>query len=207
MKRARMVVLLSGEGRTLENFFERIAAGELPVEVVLVLSSRADAFGLERARRRGVPTALVERARFADDRSLSAAIVERLAEAPPDLVSLAGFVHLFHYPPEYRGKVLNIHPALLPAFGGKGLYGSRVHRAVLASGAKVSGCTVHYADETYDAGPIILQRVVPVSDDETVESLARKVFAEECLAYPEAIRLHVAGRLAIEGNRVRVRPA
>jgi formyltetrahydrofolate-dependent phosphoribosylglycinamide formyltransferase len=204
--RPRLAVLVSGGGRTLENLFERIEAGRLPVEIPLVLGSRAGAFGLERARRRGVATALVERAAFDDDRSFSEALARALLPASPDLVALAGFVHLFLFPPSLRGKVMNVHPALLPSFGGKGFFGERVHRAVLESGAKVSGCTVHYATHAYDAGPIILQRTVPVLDDDSPSSLAARVFEAEREAYPEAIRLHIEGRLRVEGNRVRVLP-
>ncbi|HET6203940.1 MAG TPA: phosphoribosylglycinamide formyltransferase [Planctomycetota bacterium] len=206
MTRPRLAVLVSGGGRTLENLFERIEAGRLPVEIPLVLGSRAGAFGLERARRRGVATALVERAAFDDDRSFSEALARALLPASPDLVALAGFVHLFLFPPSLRGKVMNVHPALLPSFGGKGFFGERVHRAVLESGAKVSGCTVHYATHAYDAGPIILQRTVPVLDDDSPSSLAARVFEAEREAYPEAIRLHIEGRLRVEGNRVRVLP-
>jgi phosphoribosylglycinamide formyltransferase-1 len=122
----------------------------------------------------------------------------------PDLVCLAGWLHLVPIPDDFRHRVLNIHPALLPAFGGKGMYGRHVHEAVLAYGAKVSGCTVHFADNEYDHGPIVLQRVVPVLDDDTPETLAERVFEQECLAYPEAIRLFAAGRLRVEGRRVRV---
>ena len=117
---------------------------------------------------------------------------------------MAGFLQLVLIPEDFRNRVFNIHPALIPAFCGKGYYGHRVHEAVLASGAKVSGCTVHFADNEYDHGPIIVQRTVPVLDDDTAETLAQRVFVEECEAYPEAIRLFAEGRLRIEGKRVRI---
>jgi phosphoribosylglycinamide formyltransferase-1 len=120
----------------------------------------------------------------------------------PDAVCLAGWLHLVRIPPDFRHRVLNIHPALLPAFGGKGMYGRHVHEAVLASGAKVSGCTVHFADDTYDTGPILVQKAVPVLDDDTPETLASRVFAAECDAYPEAIRLVGEGRIEVIGRRV-----
>ncbi len=206
MSRPRLAVLVSGGGRTLENLFARIEAGTLRAEIALVVGSRPGIHGLERARRRGVPSFVVERAAFADDRSFSEALAAALLPADPDLVVLAGFVHLFLFPQRLRWKVMNIHPALLPAFGGKGFYGEKVHRAVLESGAKVSGCTVHYATHAYDAGPIVLQRTVRVLDDDTPASLAARVFEAECEAYPEAISLHLEGRLTVEGDRVRILP-
>ena len=120
----------------------------------------------------------------------------------PDLVCFAGWLHLLPIPPDFRHRVLNIHPSLLPAFGGKGMYGHYVHEAVLAYGAKVSGCTVHYADDTYDTGPILVQRCVPVNDGDTPDALAARVFQAECEAYPEAIRLIAEGRVTVQGRRV-----
>jgi folate-dependent phosphoribosylglycinamide formyltransferase PurN len=120
----------------------------------------------------------------------------------PQLVCLAGWLHLLPIPPDFHQRVLNIHPALLPAFGGKGMYGHHVHEAVLSYGAKVSGCTVHFADNTYDTGPILVQRCVPVLDGDTPDALAARVFAAECEAYPEAIRLMAEGRVKVEGRRV-----
>jgi phosphoribosylglycinamide formyltransferase-1 len=118
---------------------------------------------------------------------------------------MAGFLQLLDIPPDFEHRVMNIHPALIPAFCGKGYHGAHVHRAVLEAGVKVSGCTVHFADNQYDHGPIILQQVVPVKDDDTPESLAARVFEAECTAYPEAIRLFAEGRLEVQGRRVRVR--
>ncbi|MCI0703467.1 MAG: phosphoribosylglycinamide formyltransferase, partial [Planctomycetia bacterium] len=120
----------------------------------------------------------------------------------PDLVCFAGWLHLLPIAPDFHHKVLNIHPALLPAFGGKGMYGHHVHEAVLNYGAKVSGCTVHFADDTYDTGPILVQRAVPVKEEDTPDTLAARVFAAECEAYPEAIRLIAEGRVTVQGRRV-----
>lgn len=190
----RLAVLLSGGGTTLQNLIDRIAAGRLAARIVGVVSSRADAFGLERARRAALPASVVEKGN-----------PERVWEAvrgfEPDLVCLAGWLNLLPIPPDFRGKVLNIHPALLPAFGGKGMYGLRVHEAALAAGVKVSGCTVHFADDTYDTGPILVQRCVPVLASDTPESLAARVFAAECEAYPEAIRRIAEGKVRIDGRR------
>ncbi|HEY8506495.1 MAG TPA: phosphoribosylglycinamide formyltransferase [Gemmataceae bacterium] len=200
----RLAVLLSAGGTTLQNLIDRIADGRLRAEIVRVVASRADAFGLERARRAGIPAVAVPRRDFPDARSFSDAIFRHCRESGADLVCLAGFLQYIHIPPDFALRVMNIHPALLPAFGGKGMYGHHVHEAVLEYGAKVSGCTVHFADEQYDHGPVIVQRPVPVLDDDTPETLAERVFAEECEAYPQAITWFAQGRLRVEGRRVRV---
>ncbi len=199
-----IAVLISGSGRTLQNLLDRIRDGALPARVAVVVSSKEDAYGLARAREAGVPAAVVPRKRYVDDASFSGAVLAEVLPHAPGLVAMAGLIHRVLMPRELDGRVMNIHPALLPMFGGKGFYGERVHRAVIESGAKVSGCTVHFVDEHYDHGPIVLQRTVPVLDDDTPHTLGDRVFAEECVAYPEAIRLFAEGRLRIEGRRVRV---
>ncbi|MBM4033280.1 MAG: phosphoribosylglycinamide formyltransferase [Planctomycetes bacterium] len=204
MKHLKLAVLLSGSGRTLENFFTQIAEGKLDAEVVVVGSSRPDAYGLERARQRGVPTFVVPSRKHRDTASFSRAVLAQLAPYDFDLLLLAGFMCLITIPPELEGRVMNIHPALIPAFCGKGFYGHHVHEAVLHSGARISGCTVHFVDNVYDHGPIIVQKAVPVLDDDTPDTLAARVFEQECVAYPEAVRLFGEGRLRIEGRRVRV---
>jgi formyltetrahydrofolate-dependent phosphoribosylglycinamide formyltransferase len=201
----RVGVLLSGSGRTLQNLLDLAASGELPIRIEIVIASRPDAYGLERAKAAGVPTCVVERRGTSTD-AFSARITEALVAARVELVCLAGFLSLWHVPPAFIGKVMNIHPALLPRFGGKGFHGRHVHRAVLAAGCEESGCTVHFADNEYDHGPIIVQRTVPVLDDDTEETLAARVFAEELIAFPDAIRWFAENRLRIEGNRVRVLP-
>jgi formyltetrahydrofolate-dependent phosphoribosylglycinamide formyltransferase len=198
-------VLLSGNGTTLQNLLDHTAAGSLPAEVVLVVANRPDAFGLQRAERAGVPAYVVERGDHGSREEFSHAIFDLCRRHRADLVCLAGFLQLLVIPDDFYSRVLNIHPALIPAFCGKGFYGRHVHEAVLAYGAKVSGCTVHFADNVYDHGPIVLQRVVSVLDDDTPEALAGRVFEQECKAYPEAIRLFAEGRLRVEGRRVRSR--
>ncbi len=185
----RLAVFLSGSGRTLENFFSEIAAGRLPAEIVAVVSSRSDAFGLQRAKNHGVPAFVVPAKEHKDAASLGRAAFAAVEPFRPDLVALAGWNHLVEIPKAYERRVLNIHPALLPAFGGKGYYGMKVHEAVIRSGAKESGCTVHFADNLYDHGAIVLQRNVPVLPGDTPDALAHRVFEEECRAYPEAIRI------------------
>lgn len=202
----RLAVLLSGSGRTLENLLGCVARGELPARVEVVVSSREGVRGVDIARAAGLPVAVVRRGQFTSVEAFSDAVWAAVAPYDVDLVVLAGFLAKLAIPPAYEGRVMNIHPSLLPLFGGRGFYGDRVHRAALEAGVKVSGCTVHFVDEHYDAGPIILQRCVPVLDDDTPEALASRVFAEECRAYPEAIRLFAEGRLRIEGRRVRVLP-
>jgi phosphoribosylglycinamide formyltransferase 1 len=200
----RLAVLLSGSGTTLQNLLDRIASGLLRADIAVVVSSKADAFGLTRARRANLPSFVVERSSCASRVELSDRIFAHCRHAGVDLVCLAGFLQLLHIPEDFVNRVLNIHPALIPAFCGKGYHGLAVHRAALGMGVKVSGCTVHYADNEYDHGPIVSQRVVPVLDDDTPESLAARVFAAECEAYPQAIQWFAQGRLRVEGRRVRL---
>jgi phosphoribosylglycinamide formyltransferase 1 len=202
----RVAVLLSGGGTSLQNLIDRGADGHLAARVVVVVASRADAFGLERARQAGIPAVVVARKAHADVTQFNDALHAALEPHAPDLVVLAGFLSLFEPRARYAGRVMNIHPALIPAFCGAGFYGHRVHDAVIAAGVKVSGCTVHFADEHYDHGPIILQGCVPVLDDDTADSLAARVLALEYELYPQAIQLFAEGRLAIDGRRVRIRP-
>ena len=199
-----LAVLLSGAGRTLENLLATIARGELDARVAAVIGSRPGLRGLAVAEAHGLPAIAVDRRRYADDAAFTAAVFAALAPHAPGLLVLSGFLRRLVIPPAWRGRIVNIHPSLLPAFGGRGFYGRHVHEAVLAYGVKISGCTVHFVDDEYDHGPIILQRAVPVRDGDTPDSLAARVFAAECEAYPEALRLYAAGRLALDGRRVRV---
>ena len=200
----RLAVLLSGGGRSLQNLLDRIADGRLKAQVALVVSNRNDAGGLERGERAGIPTAVAERKDFSSREEFSRHIFDLCTAAKVDLVCLAGFLQLLHIPDDYLGRVLNIHPSLIPAFCGKGFYGHHVHEAALAYGVKVSGCTVHFADNVYDHGPIVLQRVVPVLDEDTPDILAARIFEQECEAYPEAIQLFAEGRLRVTGRRTRI---
>jgi phosphoribosylglycinamide formyltransferase 1 len=200
----RLAVLVSAGGTTLQNLLDRIADRRLAARIELVIGSRPDAYALERARRAGVPTALVARKAFASRDAFSAANFDLCRRCGADLVCLAGYLQLLTIPDDFRHRVLNVHPALLPAFGGLGMYGHHVHEAVLAHGAKVSGCTVHFADNEYDHGPIVVQKAVPVLDDDDADALAQRIYGQECEAYPEAIALFAAGRLRVEGRRVRV---
>jgi len=180
-----LAVLLSGGGRTLMNLHQRIVEGSLRAAIHVVVSSRADAPGVEKARRAGLPVVVVERRGLTAEAFDDA--VTRAVEGA-DLVCMAGFLSLWRIPQAWTGRVINIHPALLPEFGGKGMYGHRVHEAVLAAKKRESGCTVHLCDNEYDHGPILVQRRVLVLADDTSESLAARVFEAECIAYPEAIQ-------------------
>ncbi len=201
----RIAVLISGGGTTLKNLIERIRDRRLRVEIALVVSSSPDARGLQFARDAEIPTAVVHSKCFASQEEFSGAILNACRGARADLVVMAGFLKRVTIAEDFANRVTNIHPGLIPAFCGHGFYGHRVHQAVLDYGAKISGCTVHFADNQYDHGPVILQRAVPVLDDDTAETLAARVFEAECEAYPEAIQLIAEGRVAIEGRKVRIR--
>lgn len=203
----RLGVLISGGGRSLQNFIDLSEAGRLKARVVKVVSSRRDAGGLERARSHGIPAAVVRRRDFEGTEAFSDAVTAELAAEDVELVAMAGFLSLYRIPDRYAGRVMNIHPALLPSFGGHGCYGERVHRAVLECGCKVTGCTVHFADNEYDNGPIIVQKAVEVREGDDAHTLAARVFEAEKEAYAEAVNLFAEGRLRIVGTRVEVLPA
>ncbi len=199
--------LVSGGGTTVKNIHELVGAGELDIEIAAVIASRPGTRAVVRAREWGVPNAVVARKECSDAAEFGRRITAVLDANQVGLVCLAGFLSLYPIPPQYEGKVLNIHPALIPAFCGKGYYGHHVHEAVVRSGVKVTGCTVHFADNEYDHGPIVVQRAVPVRFEDDADAVAARVFEQECIAYPEAIRLFAEGRLDVSDNRVRIRPA
>lgn len=206
--KTKLAVLISGTGRTLKNFIDLAAEGELPVDIRLVVSSTAKASGLQHAVSAGIPTVVVKRSGFpagaAGDKPYGDATFAACREAGVDYVAMAGFLKLAPVPDDFAGRVVNIHPALIPSFCGPGMYGHRVHQAVLDAGVKVTGCTVHFVDNEYDAGPIIWQQPVPVFDDDTAETLAARVFEVEKEAYPHVLKLLAAGRIKLEGRRVTI---
>jgi phosphoribosylglycinamide formyltransferase 1 len=204
MRPVRLAVLLSGEGTSLENLFEHIEAG-LPARIEVVLSSRSGAGGLARAERRGVPARAIPRRDHPSVTAFNDALHAALEGYEIELVALLGFLSPFEPRQRFAGRVINVHPALIPAFAGKGYYGHRVHEAVLEAGVKVTGATVHFADDEYDHGPIILQEAIAVREDDTAETLAQRVQALERRLVPEAIRLFAEGRLTVEGRRVRIK--
>ena len=188
----KAAVLLSGSGRTLQNFFAKIEAGELPLEIAAVVSSRAGVRGLDIARQHGVPAASFRRKDYTDKVAHNEAINAWLKDHSPDLIILAGYLSYYIKPAGFDGPIVNIHPALLPKYGGQGYYGDRVHEAVLAARESVTGCTVHLVDEVYDNGQILGQQEVPVMPGDDVEALAARVFAAECELYPAVLSRLVA---------------
>ena len=199
-----VAVLISGGGTTLRNLLEKIDAGELDVAVRLVISSSPDATGLTYAQRPGIEQQVVRRADFSDQSEFSRAIFDHCRSAGVEYVVMGGFLKRVAIPADFENRVVNIHPGLIPAFCGQGFYGHHVHEAVLKYGVKLSGCTVHFADNQYDHGPVILQQAVEVRDDDTPDTLAARVFEAECEAYPAALALLAAGRVTVEGRRVRI---
>lgn len=201
----RLGILLSGGGRTMVNLAKCISDGQLSADIVTVISSLSTVAGVDRARELGIEPHIVRKKDYPDIDELSDSIVRVLDDAQVDLVLLCGWMVLWKIPERYENRVMNIHPALLPAFGGHGMYGHHVHEAVLKRGCKVSGCTVHFATNEYDAGPIIVQRTCPVLEGDDPDSLAARVFEQECKAYPQAIRLFAQGRLTIRDGLVFVK--
>ncbi|MEQ8210878.1 MAG: phosphoribosylglycinamide formyltransferase [Lacipirellulaceae bacterium] len=199
-----IAVLLSGGGRTLANILEHTKAEQLPVDVRLVISSTAKAGGLNIAEEAGIPTSVFDRSEYDSDLSYGEAIFAACREAEVDYVVMAGFLKLAPVPKDFAGRVVNIHPSLIPAFCGHGMYGNRVHQAVLDYGAKVTGVTVHFVDNEYDNGPIIWQQPVPVFDNDTADTLAARVFETEKDAYPHVLKLLAAGRVKLEGRKVTI---
>lgn len=206
----RIAVLVSGHSRgsNMQAMIDACQRGEIDGQVVLVIGTRWEAPALQRAQQAGVRTRVVS-PRHLSEEEYAQRLLHTLKEAQVDLVCLAGYMRLLPAPvvQAYAGRVMNIHPALLPLFGGKGMYGERVHQAVLETGMKVSGCTVHFVDEQYDTGPIIIQRCVPVEEGDTWETLAARVLVQEHQAYVQAVKLFAEGRLRIEGRCVHILPA
>ena len=188
------------------NLAQRSLRGDLPADIGLVLASNEKAAGVAKARDLNLHAEVVVRKEYADPATFSDRVFELVRDAGCDLICLAGFLSLLVIPEDFDGRVLNIHPSLLPAFGGKGMHGRHVHEAVIASGAKISGCTVHLADNQYDTGPILLQRSCPVLHDDTPESLAARVFTEECEAYPQVVAAFAQARVRVEGQRAWIAP-
>jgi len=198
----RLGILISGGGRTMTNIDKAIKAKKLSAQIVSVICSRREIKGVDLSRQIGFEPDIIRVKDYPDVESFSQKIIDILDAARVDLVIQAGWLCLWRIPVRYENRVMNIHPALLPAFGGQGMWGHHVHEAVLKAGCKVSGCTVHFCTNQYDQGPIIVQRTCPVLNDDTPDTLADRVFEQECLAYPEAIQLYAEGRLVVENGKV-----
>jgi phosphoribosylglycinamide formyltransferase-1 len=199
-------VLASGGGTNLQAIIDRAADGRLGAVVAVVISNVEEAFALERARKATIPAVFINPRDFPDRAAFDRAVIEKLRDHGVKLVALAGYMRITsdEFVDAFAGRMMNIHPSLIPAFCGKGMHGLRVHQAALECGVKVSGCTVHFVTKEVDAGPIIIQRCVPVLDDDTPEILSARVLEQEHEAYSEAIHLFAEGRLRVEGRRVRV---
>jgi len=201
----RLGVLISGGGTTLMSILDYIKRGELKAQIAVVISSRSTVTGVEKAANAGLPVKIIRTKDCPDIDRFSKRIGEELVAADVELVIQGGWLCLWKIPPRYENRVMNIHPALLPSFGGKGMWGHYVHEAVLAAGCKVSGCTVHFCTNEYDTGPIIVQRTCEVKDDDTPETLAARVFQQECIAYPQAIKLFAEDKLVIQDGKVKTK--
>lgn len=199
-----IAVFISGGGTTLANLIACQQAGRLDAEIALVLSSSPHAGGLELARQASIPTQTLVKSKFPDERSYSEAMFGLCRQAQVSLVVMAGFLKHVLIPEDFENRVINIHPSLIPAFCGAGMYGRKVHQAVIDFGSRISGCTVHFVDNEYDHGPILLQQACEVADGDSAESLASRVFQHECQALPAAINLIARRRVSIDGRRVRI---
>ncbi len=196
-----IAVLISGSGSNLQAIIDTSEKGEIPCTVGIVISNKADAYGLVRAKKHGIPTEVVDHRSFPGREEFDAKLVEILRGCGAELVCLAGFMRVLTpvFVRAFPNRILNIHPALLPSFPG-----THGPRQALSYGVRFSGCTVHFLDEGVDTGPVIVQAVVPVYDDDTEETLAARILVQEHRIYPMAIRLFFAGKLHLEGRRVKV---
>ncbi|QEG23687.1 phosphoribosylglycinamide formyltransferase [Mariniblastus fucicola] len=201
----KIAVLISGGGTTLKNLIVRIDAGSLDAEIALVVSNNPDAKGLNFAREASIDSKVISHKEFDGRHSFSEAIFDALRASGAELIVMGGFLRQLSIPDDFENRIINIHPSLIPAFCGKGNYGSRVHQGVLDYGCKLTGCTVHFVDDDYDHGPIIAQASVPVESGDDVKSLAARVFAAECELLPSVINRIANGDVSVAGRIVSVR--
>jgi len=206
LPKLKIGVLVSGSGTNLQSIIDKSESGYIPGRVELVISSKSGVYAIERAKNHNIPAYVVAPKNYSTKEDYEDKLIEILQSHNVDLVVLAGFIKVLspHFVQAFAGRIMNIHPSLIPAFCGEGFYGEKVHKAVLDYGVKITGVTVHFVDEGADTGPIILQRAVPVMDDDTVETLAARVLEEEHKIYPEAVKLFAEGRLKVEGRRVKI---
>ena len=201
MREEILGVLCSGRGTNLQSIIAAVESGQIRAKIGLVLTDKPEAKALERAEKAGIPHVCVNRKACADKQEFEENLVAELQKAGVTLVILAGFMRILspYFVRSFKNRIMNIHPSLLPSFGG-----AHAHRDVLAYGVKVSGCTIHFVDEGMDSGPIILQDIVPVLDDDTEDTLAARVLEQEHILYPKAIELYVNGKLEIKGRHVKI---
>jgi len=209
LKPLKVAVLASGGGSNLAALLEAIHAGRLAAEIVLVVSNNADSGALAKAERAGIPARHLSLKKMGSQDALDRALLDAFRQHQVDVIALAGYMKKIGADiiGAYRNRIVNIHPALLPAFGGKGMYGMNVHRAVLDYGCKLTGVTVHLVTEEYDAGPPILQETVPVLQGDTPESLAARVLKVEHTVYAQALQMFAEGRIEVQDRKVVIREA
>ncbi|SHJ68039.1 formyltetrahydrofolate-dependent phosphoribosylglycinamide formyltransferase [Geosporobacter subterraneus DSM 17957] len=207
MSKIRIAVLVSGGGTNLQAVIDQIERGNIPAVIEMVISNRKDAYALERARRHGIESIYIGSKNFPNLKERNYRLEKILEERKIDLIILAGYMQILegHIIEKYRNRIINIHPSLIPSFCGQGFYGEYVHRAVLEYGVKLTGATVHFVDEGADTGPVILQKAVEVQEEDTVESLAKRVLTLEHELLPLAVKLFAEGRLMVEGRKVRIK--
>jgi len=204
----RIGVLVSGGGTNLQAIIDAVASGYIPDAIIsAVISNRKDAYALERARKHGIDAVFVDRAKYSSSEEFNNAILEELASRKVDFICLAGYLMMLSpaVVRKYSGRILNIHPALLPKFGGPGMYGHHVHEAVLKAGETESGCTVHFVDEIYDHGAVILQAKVPVKEGDTPDTLAKRILEQEHRIFPEAVKLFCEDRIELADGKTSIR--
>lgn len=206
MQKVKVGVLVSGTGTNLQALIDGVKRGFLPCEISVVISNKKEAFALKRAEKEGIPGYFIDEKDFREKTDYEKKIVEILKEYRVELVVLAGYLKVLspYFVREFHNKIINVHPSLIPSFCGKGFYGRRVHEEVIKYGVKVTGATVHFVDEGTDTGPIILQKAVPVLDEDTPESLAERVKKVEHEILPLAVKLFAEKRLVIENRRVKI---
>lgn len=202
----KLAVLISGSGTNLQALIDACREPDYPAEVAVVLSNKADAYGLERAKAAGIPTEVISHKDFPSREEFDEAVHEAISGYDPGLVCLAGFMRILSrgFVQKWDGRMINTHPALLPRHGGPGMYGDHVHQAVLDAGDEESGPSIHFVIAAVDQGAVILQRRVPILPNDTVDSLSQRVIAEEHIAYVEAVQLIAENRVQITGNRVKI---
>ncbi len=205
MSKLRLGILVSGGGSNLQSIIDKCESGYIPAEIAIVISSKEGIYALKRAEKHNIPAVTVLPNKYRDRQAYEDELIKILRNYDVGLVVLAGYIRVLspHFIRAYRNRIINIHPALIPSFSGMGYYGAKVHKAVIDYGAKITGATVHFVDEGTDTGPIILQRTVPVEDDDTPETLAARVLKVEHSIYPDAIKLYAEGKLKINGRRVK----
>jgi phosphoribosylglycinamide formyltransferase-1 len=206
VSKQKIAVLVSGSGSNLQALIDAVNAGSIKGQIAIVISDSLDAYALQRAEKQVIPTICIDKKACKAEGEFDARLMNSLAAVKPDLIILAGFLSILpcELVAEYKGKIINIHPSLIPAFCGKGFYGEKVHRAAIEYGVKVSGATVHYVDENTDTGPIILQKTVEVSEDDTPATLAKKILPMEHSLLVKAAELYCDGRLELDGRKVRI---